>query len=44
MVNDADDLTPHNRFRRISVDTGHSPYASRPGELADIIEEVAARW
>jgi pimeloyl-ACP methyl ester carboxylesterase len=38
MINDADDLTPHNRFRRISIDTGHSPYASRPEELADIIE------
>jgi pimeloyl-ACP methyl ester carboxylesterase len=40
MINDADDLTPENRFRRIPIDAGHSPYASRPEELADIIEGV----
>ena len=37
MMNDADDLTPQNRFRRISIDTGHSPFASQPEALADII-------
>jgi pimeloyl-ACP methyl ester carboxylesterase len=40
MINDADDLTPQNRFRRVSIDTGHSPFASRPEELASIIDEV----
>lgn len=37
MIEDADALTPGNRFRRVAVDTGHCPFASRPEELADII-------
>lgn len=37
MIKDADELTPDNRFRQVTLDTGHSPFASRPEELAEII-------
>lgn len=43
MIADADALTPQNRFRQVTIDTGHCPFASRPEELADIITAVAPR-
>lgn len=40
LMNDADDLTPGNPFRRHRIDSGHSPFASHPAELADIVSAV----
>ncbi|MEV0406569.1 hypothetical protein [Actinoallomurus sp. NPDC050550] len=40
MVKDADDFTPENRFRWVQIASGHSPYASRPAELAGIITGI----
>lgn len=40
LMNDADTLTSTNRFQRIPIDTGHSPFASRPAELAGILNSL----
>lgn len=40
LVRDADDLTPRNRFRTIAVESGHSPFASMPERLVDIIDSA----
>jgi pimeloyl-ACP methyl ester carboxylesterase len=40
MIEDADTLAPGNRFRQITIDSGHSPFASRPDELAEVIDGV----
>ena len=37
MIDDADELTPGNKFRVVPIDSSHSPFASRPQELADIL-------
>ncbi|TCK21110.1 alpha/beta fold hydrolase [Pseudonocardia endophytica] len=37
MIDDADRLTPGNSFRVARIDTSHSPFASRPRELAGLI-------
>jgi len=42
MADHADAMTPDNPFRRITLDSGHSPYASRPAELARLIAGVNA--
>lgn len=41
MVDEADELTPDNRFAQVPIDSSHSPFASRPEELARIISAVA---
>lgn len=43
MIKDADALCPGNPFRRIPVDTGHSPFAARPELLATLIGETSPR-
>lgn len=40
LIRDADELTPANRFRQVTLPTGHSPFASRPAELAAVLAEV----
>ncbi|WP_405540685.1 alpha/beta hydrolase [Streptomyces antimycoticus] len=37
LIDDADRLTPGNRFRQATLDSGHAPFASLPGELADVL-------
>jgi pimeloyl-ACP methyl ester carboxylesterase len=37
MIADADRLAPANPFRVHTIGTGHSPFASRPGELAGLL-------
>jgi pimeloyl-ACP methyl ester carboxylesterase len=37
MIRDADDFTPHNTFRHLTIDSGHSPFASRPKDVAEAI-------
>lgn len=37
MIRDADDFTPYNKFRHITVHSGHSPFASRPKDVAEAI-------
>jgi pimeloyl-ACP methyl ester carboxylesterase len=42
VIEDADALHPEHLFRRVVMDTGHSPFATRPRELADVIVNTAA--
>jgi hypothetical protein len=42
MIRDADELTPHNMFRTIPVNTGRSPFASRPKDVAQAIASCGA--
>jgi pimeloyl-ACP methyl ester carboxylesterase len=37
MIRDADELAPKTAFRQVTMDTGHSPFVSRPGDVADVI-------
>jgi pimeloyl-ACP methyl ester carboxylesterase len=37
MVDDADALHPQRPFRRVVIDSSHSPFASQPQRLADLI-------
>ncbi|MFG1929001.1 alpha/beta fold hydrolase [Cryptosporangium sp. NPDC048952] len=41
LIRDADLLTPHNRFRTIAIESSHSPFASLPEILADIIDRAS---
>ena len=43
MIADADDLHPENRFRRVPIDTGHAPFASRPDLLAKVLTDITFR-
>jgi pimeloyl-ACP methyl ester carboxylesterase len=45
IIRDADDFTPHNKFRHITIGTGHSPFVSRPKDVAEAIAscDVAGR-
>ncbi|MFC5744278.1 alpha/beta hydrolase [Actinomadura rugatobispora] len=40
LIHDADELTPGTTFRQVSLDTGHAPFASLPGELADLLVQA----
>lgn len=40
MIYDADRLAPDTPFRVVAIESSHSPFASRPGELARILREV----
>lgn len=40
MIAEADALTPHNRFEVHSLDSGHSPFASRPRTLAALLRDL----
>jgi pimeloyl-ACP methyl ester carboxylesterase len=42
IMRDADDLAPRTAFGRVTMDTGHSPFASRPGDVADVIASCRA--
>lgn len=42
MIRDADELTPHNKFRTIPVNSGHSPFVSRPKDVAEAIASCGA--
>jgi pimeloyl-ACP methyl ester carboxylesterase len=42
VMRDADDLAPRTAFRQVTMDTGHSPFASRPGDVADVIAGAGA--
>jgi pimeloyl-ACP methyl ester carboxylesterase len=42
MIRDADALAPRTAFRQVTMDTGHSPFASRPWDVADIIAGAGA--
>jgi pimeloyl-ACP methyl ester carboxylesterase len=42
MIRDADVLTPGNRFRVIDLESSHSPFASMPRQLADILGGIEA--
>jgi pimeloyl-ACP methyl ester carboxylesterase len=42
VINDADTLYPEHPFRRITIDTGHSPFAAQPEQLAAIIAAVGS--
>jgi pimeloyl-ACP methyl ester carboxylesterase len=37
VIRDADDFTPDNKFRHLTIDSGHSPFASRPQDVAEAI-------
>ncbi|HWD01168.1 MAG TPA: alpha/beta fold hydrolase [Amycolatopsis sp.] len=43
MIDDADRFAPANRFRVASIESSHSPFASRPKELAQLIQTLAGR-
>ena len=40
MLADADALYPEHPFRRVPIDAGHSPFASQPGLLADVLLDL----
>jgi pimeloyl-ACP methyl ester carboxylesterase len=40
IVADADEFAPKNPFQRLTIDSGHSPFASRPDALAGVIHSV----
>lgn len=40
MIDDADRLAPGTRFRVVPIDSSHSPFASRPGDLAGILRRA----
>ena len=42
MIREADDFAPSNRFRVREVDASHSPFLSRPAELANLLADLAA--
>ncbi|MFD2420514.1 alpha/beta fold hydrolase [Amycolatopsis pigmentata] len=41
-ISDADALTPRNPFRLATLDTGHAPFASQPGKLAEVLLALPA--
>lgn len=41
MIDEADQLTPGNRFDQVTIDSSHSPFASRPDDLAKLLSGVA---
>lgn len=40
LIRDADELAPATRFAQVTLPTGHSPFASQPGELAALLAEA----
>ena len=40
MIRDADELAPSNPFRSVTIDSSHSPFASRPDELAQVLTDI----
>lgn len=40
MITEADAFTPHNRFQVETIQSSHSPFASRPGELAALLSAI----
>jgi hypothetical protein len=41
MIDDADRFAPAHRFRIASIESSHSPFASKPQELAQLIRALA---
>lgn len=37
MIDDANRFTPGNKFQKVTIDSSHSPFASRPEELAKLL-------
>ncbi len=40
MIQEADEFTPNNRFDVKTLETSHSPFASQPRKLAEILSEL----
>jgi hypothetical protein len=40
MIRHADELAPGTAFAQASIHAGHAPFASRPAELADLLESL----
>jgi hypothetical protein len=40
MIADADGMTPRNRCDVVKCDSSHSPFVSRPGELAQLLAHL----
>lgn len=41
MIREADETTPNNKFDVKSLDTSHSPFASKPNDVAQILASFA---
>jgi pimeloyl-ACP methyl ester carboxylesterase len=40
MIEEADELTPNNRFRVVELEASHSPFASQPKVVADLLASI----